>query len=218
MEIFYLGHSSFKIKTKTATVITDPFDPQVTGLKYSGVEGDIVTVSHAHHDHNAVDKVAGVKKVFEGPGEYEAMGVSIIGYPSFHDAKQGTERGKNTIYVIEADGLRLAHLGDLGHTLSDDLINEIGSIDVLMIPVGGKFTIGPKEAVEIVGKIDPYFIIPMHYAVPGLNPQMFTGLEPVETFIKEIGMTVENLPKFSLKREDILEDQGSKVIVLEKKN
>ncbi len=217
MDITYLGHSSFKIKTRTATVITDPFDPQMVGLKYSGAEGEIVTISHSHPDHNAVGKVEGVKKVFDGPGEYEVMGVSIIGYPSFHDAKQGAERGKNTIFIFEADGLRLAHLGDLGHTLSDDLVNEIGSIDVLMIPVGGKFTIGPKEAVEIVGKIDPYFIIPMHYAVPGLNSQTFTGVEPVETFLKEIGMTVENLPKFSLKREDILEDQGSKVLILEKK-
>jgi L-ascorbate metabolism protein UlaG (beta-lactamase superfamily) len=217
MDITYLGHSSFKIKTKTATVITDPFDPQMVGLKYSGVEGDIVTVSHTHKDHNAIEKVAGVKKVFEGPGEYEAMGVSIIGYPSFHDTKGGTERGKNTVFVFEAEGLRLAHLGDLGHVLSDDLVNEIGSVDVLMIPVGGKFTIGPKEAAEVVGKIDPYFVLPMHFAVPGLNAQTFTDLEPVEPFLKEIGMTVENLPKFSLKHEDILEDQGSKVIILEKK-
>jgi len=217
MDIIYLGHSSFKIKTKTTTVITDPYDPKMVGLKYSGAEAEIVTISHAHHDHDASDKVTGVKKVLEGPGEYEVMGVSIIGYPSFHDTKQGAERGKNTIFVFEAEGLRLAHLGDLGHTITDDLVNEIGSIDVLMIPVGGKFTIGPKEAVEIVGKIDPYFTIPMHYAVPGLNAQTFIGMEPVETFIKETGMTVENLPKFSLKREDILEDQGSKVIVLEKK-
>jgi L-ascorbate metabolism protein UlaG (beta-lactamase superfamily) len=217
MDITYLGHSSFKIKTKTATVITDPFDPATTGLKYSGVEGEIVTISHSHADHNAANKVAGVKKVIEGPGEYEVMGVSIIGYPSFHDGKSGAERGKNTIFVFEAEGLRIAHLGDLGHTLSDDLVNEMGSIDVLMIPVGGVFTIGPKEAVEIVGKIDPYFTIPMHYKVPELNPQTFAGVESVETFIKEIGMTVENLPKFTLKREDILEDQSSKIIVLEKK-
>jgi len=217
MDITYLGHSSFKIKTKTATVVTDPFDSQMVGLKYSGVEGEIVTISHDHPDHNAAGKVSGVKKVIEGPGEYEVMGVSIIGYPSFHDGKAGAERGKNTIFVFEAEGLRIAHLGDLGHTLSDDLVNEMGSIDVLMIPVGGVFTIGPKEAVEIVGKIDPYFTIPMHYKVLGLNPQTFAGVEPVETFIKEIGMTVENLPKFSLKKEDILEDQGSKVIILEKK-
>jgi len=225
MDITYLGHSSFKIVVNSSpagvkqkvSVITDPFDPAMVGLKYSGVEGEIVTVSHSHPDHNAVSKVSGVKKVIEGPGEYEVMGVSIIGYPSFHDGKAGTERGKNTIFVIEADGLRLAHLGDLGHTLSDDLVNEMGSIDVLMIPVGGFFTIGPKEATEIVGKIDPYFTIPMHYAVPGLNADSFAKLEPVEKFLKEIGMTVEHLPKFSLRKEDILEDQGSKVIVLEKK-
>jgi len=217
MDITYLGHSSFKIKTRSASIITDPFDSQMVGLKYLGAEGEIVTLSHAHRDHNASDKVTGVKKILEGPGEYEVMGVSIIGYPSFHDTKQGVERGKNTIFVIEADGLRLAHLGDLGHALSDDLVNEMGSIDVLMVPVGGKFTIGPKEAVEIVGKIDPYFTIPMHYLVPGLNPQTFTGMESVEPFLKEIGMTVENLPKFSLRREDILEDQSSKVIILEKK-
>jgi len=217
MEISYLGHSSFKIKTKSATVITDPFDPKMVGLKYSGVEGDIVTISHAHSDHNAADKVVGAKKVLEGPGEYEVMGVSLIGYPSFHDSKKGEERGKNTIFVIEAEGLRIAHLGDLGHALSDDLVNELGSIDILMIPVGGVFTIGPKDAVEIVGKIDPYFIIPMHYAVPGLNAETFAGIGAVEPFLKEIGMTVENLPKLTLKREDILDDQSNKVVVLEKK-
>ncbi len=217
MDITYLGHSSFKIKTKTATIVTDPYDSKAVGLKFSGPEGDIVTISHSHQDHNAADKVSGVKKVFEGPGEYEVMGVSIIGYPSYHDDKKGEERGKNTIFVFEFEGLRIAHLGDLGHSLNDDLVNEMGSIDVLMIPVGGKFTLNAKEAVEVVGKIDPYFIIPMHYAVPGLNAQTFEGLEPVETFLKEIGMTVENLPKFSLKREDILDNQSSKVIVLEKK-
>ena len=217
MDITYLGHSSFKIKTKTATVVTDPFDPAMVGLKYSGVESDIVTVSHNHADHNATGKVAGVKKIIEGPGEYEVMGVSIIGYPSYHDNQKGIERGKNTIFVFEAEGLRLAHLGDLGHTLSDDLINEIGGVDVLMIPVGGFFTVGPKEAVEIIGKIDPYFILPMHYQTPEMKADLAGKLQPVEVFLKEIGMTSETLPKFSIKKEDIIEDQSSKVILLEKK-
>jgi len=217
MDITYLGHSSFKIKTKTATVITDPFDPKMVGFKYSGVEGDIVTVSHEHQDHNAIGGVSGVKKVFAGPGEYEIAGVSIIGYRSFHDNKNGEERGKNTIYVIEADGLRIAHLGDLGHVISDDLASEIGSIDILMIPVGGFYTIGPKEAVEVTSKIDPYFIIPMHYKAEGINESQFGELEPKETFLKEIGLTVETLPKLSIKKEDIIEDQSTKVIVLERK-
>jgi L-ascorbate metabolism protein UlaG (beta-lactamase superfamily) len=217
MDITYLGHSSFKIKTKTATVITDPFDPQMTGLKFAPTEGEIITVSHAHRDHNSTDKISGVKKVVDGPGEYEISGVSIIGYPSFHDKEQGAKRGKNTIFVIEAEGLRLVHLGDLGHAITEDMINEIGDVDVLMIPVGGEFTIGPKEASEIVSKIEPFFVIPMHYMQEGLNKENFVKLEPVDSFLKESGLPTERLPKFSLKKEDILEDQNTKAIVLEKK-
>lgn len=217
MDITYLGHSSFRIKTRSAVVVTDPFDPKMVGLKFSGVEADIVTCSHAHKDHAAVELVSGFKKLVEGPGEYEISGVSIIGYPSFHDSKEGAERGKNTIYVYEADGLRLAHLGDLGHMLNEEMVSEIGDIDVLMVPVGGEFTIGPKAAAEIVGKIEPYFVIPMHYQQPGLNPTSFAKLEPVETFLKEAGYVTETLPKFSIKKEDILEDQNTKVIVLQAK-
>lgn len=217
MDITYLGHSSFKIKTRTATVITDPFDSKMVGLKYFGVEGDIVTVSHDHNDHNASDKVTGVKKVVQGPGEYEISGVSLIGYPSFHDNEQGAKRGKNTIYVIEAEGLRVVHLGDIGHQLSEDLINEFGDVDILMIPVGGEFTIGSKEAAEIINKVEPFFVIPMHYMQEGLNKDTFAKMEPVETFLKESGLTTERTPKFTLKKEDILEDQNTKIIVLEKK-
>jgi L-ascorbate metabolism protein UlaG (beta-lactamase superfamily) len=217
MEITYLGHSSFKIKTKTASLVTDPFDPKEVGLKYSGVEGDVVTVSHDHKDHNAIDKVASAKKVLTGPGEYEISGISVMGYRTYHDNKEGAEKGKNTVFVIEAEGLRLVHLGDVGHVLSDDLVDEIGDVDVLMIPVGGFYTIGPKEATEIIGKIEPYFVIPMHYKTPDLSPALGDNILPVEDFLKESGITAENLPKFSLKKEDILEDQSTKVIVLEKK-
>jgi L-ascorbate metabolism protein UlaG (beta-lactamase superfamily) len=217
MDITYLGHSSFKIKTKTATVVTDPFDSKMVGIKYSATEGEIVTISHDHKDHNVVEKVTGFKKAINGPGEYEISGVSVMGYPSFHDAKNGEERGKNTIYIFEAEGLRVAHLGDLGHTLSDNLIDEIGDIDVLMIPVGGFYTIGPKEATDIISKIEPYFVIPMHYKVDGMNSELAEKLLPVSDFLKESGLTVENLPKFTIKKEDILEDQTTKVIVLERK-
>jgi L-ascorbate metabolism protein UlaG (beta-lactamase superfamily) len=217
MDISYLGHSSFKIKTRTANIITDPFDPQMVGLKYSGIEGDIVTVSHDHKDHNQVEKVSGAKKIVAGPGEYEIMGVSIFGYPSFHDDESGGKRGKNTIYVIEADGLRICHLGDLGHILSEDVVNEIGDVDVLMIPVGGEYTIGPKEAAKIVAEIEPFFVIPMHYGTPGLAAETFGKLSPASDFLKESALPVENLPKFSIKKEEIGVDQSTKVIVLEKK-
>lgn len=217
MDITYLGHSSFKIKTKTATVITDPFDPKMVGLKYPSVEGEIVTVSHNHQDHNATDRVTGVKKIVDGPGEYEISGVTIMGYKTFHDNKQGAEKGENTVYVIEAEGLRVVHLGDIGHQLSDDLVEEIGDVDVLMIPVGGFFTIGPKEATETISKVEPYFVLPMHYKTEGLEPSLANKLLPVGDFLKESGITSETLPKFSLKKEDILEDQNTKVVVLEKR-
>ncbi len=217
MDITYLGHSAFKIKTKTATVITDPFDSKIVGFKYPTTDADIVTISHKHKDHNCIEKISGIKKVIEGPGEYEVGGVSIMGYSSFHDSKNGEERGKNTIYIFEADGLKIAHLGDLGHILDDDFVSEMGAIDILMIPVGGRFTLSPKEAVEVVGKIDPYFIIPMHYKDEGINESEFGELESKEMFLKEIGKTVEVLPKFTIKREDISEEQTAKVIVLERK-
>lgn len=217
MDINYLGHSSFRIKTKTGTIITDPFDPDMVGIKYSGVTGDIVTVSHDHADHNAISKVAGFKKALVGPGEYEILGISILGYQTFHDNEKGEKRGKNTIYVYEIEGMRILHLGDLGHILSEELVNELGDIDILMVPVGGSYTIGPKEAQEIVLRLEPYFIIPMHYQADGLKAENFSDLLPVEDFLKESGLTSEKMEKFTVKQEDITEDQNTKIVVLERK-
>ena len=213
MDISYLGHSSFRLKSKDATTVTDPFDPKMVGLKYSGIEADIVTISHLHEDHSRADLVKGTRKIVDGPGEYEIMGVSIIGLSSFHDAKKGAERGPNTIFVFEIEGLRLAHLGDLGHALSQELVEDMGGIDILMIPVGGFYTIGPEEAADVVREIEPKIVIPMHYQLPGLNPETFSKLYGVEAFLKEMGLPVENLPKLSIKKEE--PSEGSKVVVLE---
>lgn len=217
MDITYLGHSSFKLRGKSASLVTDPFDPVMVGLRFPAVEADIVTVSHDHKDHSQADLVKGFKKLISGPGEYEVLGVSILGYPSFHDSEGGAKRGKNIIYVFEFDGLRMAHLGDLGQGLSEEKIAQIGDIDVLFIPVGGEVTIGAKEAVNIASEIDPYFIIPMHYQVPGLNKEIFSNLAPVDLFLSECGLSVEKMDKFSIKKEEIIDDQSVKVIVLEKK-
>jgi len=215
MDITFLGHSSFKLKGRLGSVVTDPFDPAMTGLKFSPVEADIVTVSHDHSDHNQASQVSGVKKVIAGPGEYEIMGISIIGFPSYHDEKGGSLRGKNTIYIYEMDGLRLAHLGDLGHKLSEEVVEDIGRIDILMVPVGGEFTIGPVEAAILTQAIEPSIVIPMHYQTPGLKSETFSKLGSVEPFLKEVGLKVETLPKLSIKKEELGEDQ--KVVVLEKK-
>lgn len=217
MDITYLGHSSFRIKTKTATVITDPFDTDMVGIKFPPTEADIVTVSHDHGDHNAHSKVTATRKIIDGPGEYEVMGVSVIGYKTYHDANKGEERGKNTIYVFETEKLRFCHLGDLGHALDENLINEIGDIDILFVPVGGGYTIGSKEAVDVISKIEPFFVIPMHYQQEGLKPDLFSALTPVENFLKDSSLPTETMDKFSLKKEDIIEDQNTKVIVLTRK-
>ncbi len=215
MEITFLGHSSFKIKTKTSLLITDPFDPKMVGFKFPKIKADIVTVSHNHNDHNFVEAIESVRKAITGPGEYEIDEISIIGISSFHDKKKGEERGKNTIYVIEAEGLRLAHLGDLGHLLSEEQINIIGDLDILMLPIGGKFTIGYQEAVEIVHAIEPKIIVPMHYFMPGLNKETFSQLDKAENFLSALGLRVEKLPTLKVK-EGSMPAEDQYVALLEK--
>ena len=215
MDITYLGHSSFKIKGKSGSVVTDPFDPKMVGIKYAGVEGDIVTISHHHDDHDKAELVKNTEKVIDGPGEYEINNISIIGVPSYHDDKKGEERGKNTIYVFEVDDLRICHLGDLGHKLSDSQIEDIGDIDILMIPVGGVYTVSVSTAVEIVQEIEPAIIIPMHFKDQSTSEGL-SKLNPVEPFLKEMGLTVEKLPKLSVKKEDLMEET-EKVVLLERK-
>lgn len=215
MDIIFLGHSSFGLRGSTASLVTDPFDPQMVGLKYPKVEADIVTISHDHNDHNRADLIKGVKRVVTGPGEYEIMGVSVIGIASFHDEKKGGLRGNNTMYVIEMDGVRVVHLGDLGHKLKDSAFSEVGDIDVLMIPVGGEYTISPSTAVSIVQAIEPEIVIPMHYQMQGLDPKTFSKLAEVDSFLKELGHSVERLPKLSIKKESLLGEQ--RVVVLEKR-
>lgn len=214
MDITYLGHASFKIKSKQGTVVTDPFDPKKTGLKFSKTSADLVTISHQHDDHNRSDLVTDTKKVIEGPGEYEIGGISLIGIASFHDDKKGEERGANTIFVIEVEDLRIVHLGDLGHTLGEKQIEIIGDIDILMVPVGGVYTIDAKEALEVVKSISPKITIPMHYQVPGLA--LSNKLSSVDDFLKLTNGKVERQAKLTIKSMD-LEEEGNIVVVLDKK-
>lgn len=190
MDITYLGHSSFKLRGKTGTVVTDPYD-QNTGLKFPNTSADIVTVSHSHHDHNAVDQVSGTARrekpfVIAAPGEYELAEISLFGHSTFHDDQQGQLRGMNTVMVIHLDGVTIAHLGDLGHPLSDKQLAQLGVIDVLLIPVGGVFTITAKQASEVIEAIEPSIAIPMHYRTPQ-HSESFKELTGVEEFLKEMG-------------------------------
>lgn len=214
MEITYLGHSSFKLKGRQTSLVTDPFDSSMVGLRYPKVEAEIVTVSHDHKDHNYTQGVFGIRKVVSGPGEYEIAGVSIVGIAAFHDNKEGSIRGKNTLYLIEMDGLRLVHLGDLGHRLNDKLVTEIGEVDILFIPVGGEYTIGPLEAAEVVVSLAPKIVIPMHYHVEGLKADVFAKLAKVDSFVTQTGLKSEILPKLSIKKEDLVDE--TKIIILER--
>lgn len=214
MDIKYIGHSSFLIKTKDARVITDPFDPKATGLKFPKNEAEIVTVSHGHDDHSAASQIGASPLVIDWPGEYEKNGVRVFGFKTFHDKKQGAERGDNTIFKFEAEGIGILHCGDLGHILTDDIIEDLGEVHVLMVPVGGFYTINPEEAVQLVHKVEPSIVIPMHYNRPGLNQDIYGKLSPVDAFITAMG--VEKQPpvaKLTLKKEDLGEDM--KVIVME---
>jgi L-ascorbate metabolism protein UlaG (beta-lactamase superfamily) len=217
MDIYWLGQACFKLKGKNAAVILDPFKSEFIGLKLSkDLEADLVLKSHNHDDHNNVSAVtgppAGGPKMFDGPGEYESKGIIVTGVASFHDKTEGSERGKNTIFNVTVDGLNIVHLGDLGQDkLTEQQIQEIDRVDILLIPVGSVYTINAKEAAGIVAQLEPRIVIPMHYGLPGLSVE----LEPVENFLKEMGAEgTEPQPKLSITKDKLPEE--TQVIVLSK--
>lgn len=214
MDITYLGHSSFKLKGKTATVVTDPYDSQMVGMKFPKVDAHIVTVSHHHQDHDAISQIGGKPFIVDGPGEYEIQGVGIVGIHSFHDNNKGKDRGENTIFTIEIDGIHVVHLGDLGHVLTEKDIEEIGTVDILCIPVGGVYTINEKQAVELISEIEPSIVVPMHYGRPELNQDIFGKLSPLSSFLKLFGQDqVAPQQKLSITKDKI-PDQ-TQIIVFE---
>lgn len=215
MEFTFLGHSSFRIKTRLSAIVTDPFSPATLGLKFPSVTADIVTISHGHSDHNQANLVEGVPKVVEGPGEFELGGVSIVGVPAFHDNKKGQERGGNTIYIMEVERVRVCHLGDLGHKLTEEQLAQIGDVSVLLIPVGGVYTIDAKTAVEVVSQIEPLYVFPMHYQTQGLNPEFFAKLAPVEEFIAQLGIEPIKETRYSVTADNLPNDL--QLVILERK-
>ena len=218
MEISYLGHSCFKVKTKTGTVVMDPYG-NIGSLKLPTLSADVVTLSHQHQDHNNTSAVSGTARraqpfVITEPGEYEVEGISIFGYPTFHDAKEGAERGSNTIYVVQAEGLRVLHLGDLGHPLSEKLIDELDTIDVLMVPVGGFYTIDAKVAGDVVASIEPTYVLPMHYRTPGHDEKTFGEVAGVDAFVAAYGHGSRTVKTLSVTPQSLPAD-STEVILFE---
>jgi L-ascorbate metabolism protein UlaG (beta-lactamase superfamily) len=214
MKIAWYGQSCFRLIIKTngaekITLFIDPFDKE-TGLTPPRGNADIVICSHSHHDHSNVKSLSGTPFVIDGPGEYDVKKVYIKGIYSFHDDKKGEERGINTISVIEAEDLKICHLGDLGQKeLSDIQLEKIGEVDVLMVPVGGNFTIDGSEAVKIINQIEPKVIIPMHYKIPGISLK----LDGLEKFLKEIGVEKETTEELTIQKKDLTEEE-MKVVVM----
>ncbi len=207
MQIKYLGHASFLLKTKDAKIVTDPFDPKVIGFKFPKTEADIVTISHSHPDHNKPDVVSGEPLIIDWPGEYEKSGVRIFGIKSFHDKQQGAERGENILYKFEAENITLLHCGDMGVVPNQVLLDEIGDIDILMLPVGGHYTIDPDDAVEVIKKIEPSLVIPMHYNSPEHDQKMFDKLATLTDFMKKFGVEKPELvDQLTIKKEELGEE------------
>ena len=214
VEIYYLGHSAFRIKGKSSVVITDPYDEKA-GKFPKDQTANLLTISHNHSDHNQAGLVkAGF--VIDGPGEYEVGGVSVVGIPTWHGDQEGKERGINTIFVIEIDGLRIAHAGDLGHKLTREQLEDMGQVDVLLVPIGGVYTLDAKTAAEVVKQPDPWVVIPMHYQQPGLDSGIFGQLTGVEEFLKEMGKPgIQPIPKLTISSDRLPGEM--QVVVLERK-
>ena len=164
MKVKWLGHASFLITSESGVkIITDPYAVGM-GISYDEIKeaADIVTVSHEHPDHNNAATVGGNPQVVKGAGTQEVKGVKFEGIAAFHDDAGGSQRGPNTIFCFTVDGVRLCHLGDLGHQLSDEQASAIGEVDVLMVPIGGIFTIDPEEATKVCDRLKPRVALPMH--------------------------------------------------------
>jgi len=189
MEISWLGYSCFRLKGKSSTIITDPYPPDL-GYSASNLEANIVTVSHDHPEHSYTQSVKGNPRLVRRPGEYEIGGVLIIGISTFHDQENGAARGKNNVFAIEIDDISVCHLGDIGQSLNSNQIEELGNIDVLLVPVGGFTTIGASQAATLVRNMEPKIVIPMHYKTLTLTKE----LDGVDKFLKEMGLN-EAIPQ-----------------------
>ena len=206
MKLKWFGHSSFGLTSKSGkTVLTDPYESGgyngAIGYKPISINADTVTISHNHPDHNYTKTLSGNPIIIDKKGNYEIADIKITGITAFHDCRQGKERGNNIIFIYEINNLRIAHYGDLGHMLPDKETTSLGRIDIILIPVGGHFTIDASQATDIIEKIKPRIVFPMHYKTAVLD----FPISGVDEFLKgknnikrvltsEVSIATETLP------------------------
>lgn len=214
MEISWLGHSCFQLRGKNVTLITDPFSPQAgssgrEASRLGKVSASIITISHDHPGHNYAMGVEGNPRVVRGPGEYEISDVLITGVASYHDNERGKRLGRNTIYIIHMDDVVICHLGDLGHTLQEEQLEEAADADVLLVPISGQHTINATQAAEVISRVEPRIVVPMHYhAVTDGSP------DPLNKFCREMGIeAMRSQPKLTIARTTLPAEM--QVVILE---
>ena len=201
MIIECIAHAEFLIELADGyRIVTDPYNAE-TGYPVHEIRADAVLVSHGHGDHSAVENVKGWTVKIDRPGSYTlSPGVTVEAIPCFHDDVQGAKRGSNLIFVLKAEGLTVAHLGDLGHLPDADLAARIGPVDILMIPVGGFFTIDADTAVDVVRLLKARVILPMHYRT---EANAGWPIAPVDDFIGAMGVKAETLRLLRVTAEDL---------------
>ena len=215
MKIKWYGHASFLLTSDQGTkIITDPYEPGGFGgaIAYGPIpeEVDIVLVSHDHADHNYVRGLRGKPQVIKGNGFHKAKSMEFKGIAAFHDGRKGSERGANTIFCFTLDGVNICHLGDLGHVLSEQEARQIGPVDVLLMPVGGVYTIDPAQATQTAQEINPKIIIPMHYKTPRCG----FPLAKAEDFTSgKVGVKTVKGTEVEIKKEKL--SQATEIIVLQ---
>ncbi len=203
MRITWIGHACFFIEAPEGRIVTDPFAEEMP-YAFPKLEADLVTVSHDHFDHNAADRVGGAPLVVRAIGTFEISGISFEGIPGFHDDEGGAARGENILYAFTLDGMRIAHLGDLGALLSDEQQAALSGVEILFIPVGGNYTIDAKQAASIIGDLpSARLVIPMHFKTAAIADWPIATVEEFESLmdnVRRIGastieVTRESLPE-----------------------
>lgn len=189
MRLTWLGHATFLLETTDGIrIVTDPVDEK-SGYPFAPVACDLVTVSHQHHDHNALHRVSPNAKAMQTTGRMQYRTVTVTGYPTWHDEQNGALRGNNIVFVIEAEGKRIVHLGDLGHMLPQELMKTLRYSDVLLIPVGGTYTLDGRQAAVLADRLQAKRTIAMHYQTEHLTFPL-SGAEP---FLESVHVPAEAL-------------------------
>lgn len=211
MEITWYGHSCFRLTERNfAAVVTDPFDSKTTGYDALKLKAEIVTISHDAPGHNHIDAVKGVTRVITGAGEFEIGGVFITAVQTDGAGKKTRDKIRNTLYVFDYDGITVAHLGDLQQIPSQGEVEALGSVNVLLIPVGGGTSLNAAKAAEVVSLLEPNLVVPMHYATPGTK----LNLDSINKFLKEMGLgRQEPQPSLKVTRSGLPEE--THVVVLD---